>query len=69
MKSIQSPIQFVVNVLPRSLKRSVRVADHPPPCTTEIINSWMYTSIASCAFMKSALFSTGKIYFYSIRET
>lgn len=52
MKPIQSPIQFVVKVLPRSLKRSVRVSDHPPPSTAEIINVWMYTSTVPYAFMK-----------------
>ena len=52
MKPIQSPIQFVVKVLPRSLKWPVRVADHSPPCTAEIINAWMYTSTAPYAFMK-----------------
>jgi hypothetical protein len=47
----QHPIQWVPGVLSPGLKRPGREADHSPPTSAEVKNTWIYTSTSPYAFM------------------
>jgi len=45
------PIQLVPGALSLGIKRSGREADHSPPSTAEVENTWSYTSIPQYVFI------------------
>jgi hypothetical protein len=47
----QSPIQWVPGALSPEVKRPGREADHSPPTSAEVKNSWIYTSTPLYVFM------------------
>jgi hypothetical protein len=47
----QPPIQLVPGALSPRVKRPVREADHSPPTSAELKNTWIYTSTPPYVFM------------------
>jgi hypothetical protein len=47
----QPPIQWITGDLSPRVKRPGREADHSPTTSTEIKETWVYTSIPTCVFM------------------
>jgi hypothetical protein len=47
----QPPIQWVPGTLSPGVKRPGREADHLPPTSAEVKNTWMYTSTPPYVFM------------------
>jgi hypothetical protein len=47
----QPPIQWVLSLFPRGVKRQGREADHSPPARAEVKKIWIYTSTPPYAFM------------------
>jgi hypothetical protein len=43
LRSTQPPIQWVPGALSTGVKRSGREADHSPPTSAEVKNTWIYT--------------------------
>jgi hypothetical protein len=41
---LQPPMQWVTGALPMVVKRSGSEADHSPPSSAEVKNTWSYTS-------------------------
>jgi hypothetical protein len=44
----QTPIQWVLRALSLGVKRQEHEADHPPPTSAEVKNTWIYTSTSLC---------------------
>jgi hypothetical protein len=49
--SIQPPMQWVPGALSMGVKRPEREADHSPPSSAEVKNTWSYTSTPQYVFM------------------
>jgi hypothetical protein len=47
----QPPIQCVTGAISPGVMRSGREADHSPPCSAEVKNTWTYTSTPPYVFM------------------
>jgi hypothetical protein len=47
----QPPLQWVPGILSPGVKRSGREADHPPPTSAQVKNTWIYTSTPPYVFM------------------
>jgi hypothetical protein len=47
----QPPIQWVTEALSLGVKRPGREADHSPPSSAEVKNTWSYTSLLQYVFM------------------
>jgi hypothetical protein len=45
------PIQWVPSALSAGVKRPGREADHSPPTSAEVKNTWIYTPTPPCVFM------------------
>jgi hypothetical protein len=61
--STQPPVQWVPGTLSPSVKGPVPEADHSPPISVEVKNTWIYTSTPPYVFMAYELCSvrTGEI--------
>jgi hypothetical protein len=61
----QVPIEWVPEALSPGVKRSEHEADHSPPTSTEVKETWIYTSISTYAFMVLSLIKHSNVTFYS----
>jgi hypothetical protein len=48
---IQSPIEWIPGALSPGVKRPEREADHSPPTSADIKNTWIYIFTPLCAFI------------------
>jgi hypothetical protein len=51
LKPIQPPIQWVLGALTMGVKQPERLADHSPPTSAEVKNTWIHTSTPPYTFM------------------
>jgi hypothetical protein len=51
LRPTKPPIQWVTGTLPLRVKQLESEADHSPPTSAEVKETWIYTSIPSHVFM------------------
>jgi hypothetical protein len=68
LRPTQSPIKWVLEVLPPGVKRLVREADHSPPTGAEIKETWIYASTSPHVIMAQCLISWTWTILLFIRE-